>query len=496
MFMEKKARATAAQIRQRLGHPVVDADGHVIEFLPALVDCLKRVAGPKVSDRFWKAFLDTNARNWHQLTAVERRRGSVYRPAFWAGPAENTRDRATAMLPKLLDERMPELGIDYAVMFPTIGMLLPNIVDEEMRRASCRAENMMLAEMFQGCESRLTPAAIIPCHTPAEALEEMDFALGELGMKVPMIGSLVRRPIHSPGAGVGEPRPLDQAFWVDLLGMDSEYDYDPLWKRCMELRVPMNFHAPSQGVGLRRSPSNYMFNQTGHFADSGHAFAKALFFGGVTHRFPDLPMAFLECGAAWGAQLVLDLKERWEKRNAEAIRTLDPRRVDFPEMVRLFDRYGGPLLAGKMTGTGEAGRAEQPDVDEFAATGVRSLDDLYDRLLPNYYFGCEADDRLAGTAFDPRYTPPGRKLKAMFSSDIGHWDVAAMDRVVPEAFEMVEDGVMSAEDFRDFIYANPVRLLTSLNPDFFEGTAVAREVKALLHADAGTQAPPRARAGA
>ena len=62
-----------------------------------------------------------------------------------------------------------------------------------------------------------------------------------------------------------------------------------------------------------------MFNQTGHFGDSGHAYAKALFFGGVTYRFPDLPMAFLECGAAWGAQLVLDLKERWEKRNANAI---------------------------------------------------------------------------------------------------------------------------------------------------------------------------------
>ena len=303
--MNAQARLTAAQIRARLGHPVVDADGHIIEYLPALVDCLKKVAGPKVSERFWKAFVDTNARNWHQLTPEERRRGSVYRPAFWAAPAENTRDRATAMLPKLLAERMPELGIDYAVMFPTIGMLLPNIVDEEMRRASCRAENIMLAEMFKGCETQLTPAAIIPCHTPAEALEEMEFALGELGMRVPMIGAMVRRPILRPGESGETQRPLDQAFWVDLLALDSEYDYDPLWRDCMKRRVPITFHAPSQGIGLRRSTSNYMFNQTGHFADSGHAFAKALFFGGVTHRFPELPIGFLECGVAWGAQLIL-----------------------------------------------------------------------------------------------------------------------------------------------------------------------------------------------
>jgi predicted TIM-barrel fold metal-dependent hydrolase len=492
--MKAQSRLSAAQVRQRLGHPVVDADGHVIEYLPALVDCLKRVAGPKVSERFWSNFLDTNARNWHQLTPEQRRRGSVYRPAFWAGPAENTRDRATAMLPKLLEERLPELGMDYAVMFPTIGMLLPNIVDEEMRRASCRAENLMLAEMFKGCEARLTPAAIIPCHTPAEALEEMRFAFDELGMRVPMIGAMVRRPIRRPDANDEEPkRPLDQAFWVDLLGLDSEYDYDPLWRECMERRVPMTFHAPSQGVGLRRSTSNYMFNQTGHFADSGHAYAKALFFGGVTYRFPRLPMAFLECGAAWGAQLVLDLKERWEKRNAEAIKTLDPRRVNQAEMARYFERYGGSLLAGKLSPE-SGGRAEQPMVDEFAATGIRNLDDFYERLLPNYYYGCEADDRLAGVAFDPRYTPPGRPLKAMFSSDIGHWDVEDMERVVPEAWEMVEDGVMSEESFRDFMFTNPVRLLTSLDPEFFKGTAVESEVKALLASEGAQAAKPRRRA--
>ena len=113
--------------------------------------------------------------------------------------------------------------------------------------------------------------------------------------------------------------------------------------------------------------------------------------------------------------------------------------------------------------------------------------------MPNYYYGCEADDRLAGTAFDPRYTPPGRKLRAMFSSDIGHWDVPDMDRVLPEAFEMVEDGAMTEEDFRDFVFGNPVRLLSSLNPDFFEGTAVEAEVDAFLGSDgAATTARRRA----
>ena len=55
----------------------------------------------------------------------------------------------------------------------------------------------------------------------------------------------------------------------------------------MDLKVPVTAHAIGQGIGMRRSISNYMYNQTGHFADAGHAFAKALFFGGVTNRFPD-----------------------------------------------------------------------------------------------------------------------------------------------------------------------------------------------------------------
>ena len=49
---------------------------------------------------------------------------------------------------------------------------------------------------------------------------------------------------------------------------------------------------------------------------------------------------------------------------------------------------------------------------------------------------------------------------------------------------MVEEGVMTAEDFRDFMFGNPVRMLTSLNPDFFKGTNIESDVKAFLSADA------------
>lgn len=466
----------SARIRQKLGHPVIDADGHMIEVLPVMFDYLKQVGGPDMADRAWKTFQGGSIGSWYDMTPEQRRYHNALRPAFWAAPAANTLDRATAMLPKLMHERLPEMGIDYAVVYPTVGFLLPDIPDADIRRAACRAHNLMVTEIYRGLEDRLTPAAVIPCFTPEEAIEELDFALTELKLKVPMFANLVKRPIEAVtrhGAELGR-----YAFWVDTLALDSAYDYDPVWQRCMELRVPVTAHAVGQGIGFRRSISNYMYNHTGHFAAAGHAFAKALFFGGVTRRFPRLNFAFLEGGVAWGVAMLCDLKERWEKRGAHAIGDLDPARVDTTMLDDLMRRYGGERL-GKPLGK-SAGRARaETAVDDFAAAGIGSFEDFLDRLVPNFYYGCEADDRMNAVAFDTRLVPGGRKLNAVFSSDFGHWDVAEMADVLAEAYELVEDGLVSDEDFERFVFRNPVRLLAGMNPAFFEGTAVAGEVAKL-----------------
>ena len=38
------------------------------------------------------------------------------------------------------------------------------------------------------------------------------------------------------------------------------------------------------------------------------------------------------------------------------------------------------------------------------------------------------------------------------------------------------------DDFRDFVFANPARLWTSMNPNFFNGTVVESQVQKLLAA--------------
>jgi hypothetical protein len=78
-----------------------------------------------------------------------------------------------------------------------------------------------------------------------------------------------------------------------------------------------------------------------------------------------------------------------------------------------------------------------------------------------------------------RANPFGAQLNAIYSSDIGHFDVIDMRDPLPEAWELVEDGLITADNFRDFTFTNAVRLWGTQNPRFFEGTVVAKEAAVL-----------------
>jgi hypothetical protein len=55
---------------------------------------------------------------------------------------------------------------------------------------------------------------------------------------------------------------------------------------------------------------------------------------------------------------------------------------------------------------------------------------------------------------------------------VGHFDVVDMSLVLEEAYELVEDGLIDTGDLREFLFTNPLRLHTALNPDFFKGTVI------------------------
>jgi len=120
------------------------------------------------------------------------------------------------------------------------------------------------------------------------------------------------------------------------------------------------------------------------------------------------------------------------------------------------------------------------NLDDYTACKIERAEDVHDLFVDNFYFGCEADDPMNAWAFKRQGNPFGARLNALFGSDIGHFDVPNMADVVPEAYEFVEDGLISEDDFRDFMFANPVRFWGETSPNFFKGTAVEKEAAALL----------------
>ncbi len=472
-----------AKLRASLGHPVIDADGHWLEYGPVVSEAMRKIGGDAAvramrinGDRVGRAL---------RMTPAERRRENIAQEAFWGAPTKNTKDRATAMMPRLLYERLDEFGVDFAILFPTMGLGLPRVNDAEARIAACRAFNIYQAELFEPLKDRMTPAAVIPMHHPDEAIAELEHAVGELGLKAVMLNSMIDRPV----AQVAEERPdaADLAFWYDNIGLDSAYDYDPVWRKCEQLKVSPTFHRGSRGRAFRMSPSNFCYNHIGHFAAASEAVCKAIFLGGVTRRFPNLNFAFLEGGVGFACLLYADLIGHWQIRNREALDEVNPANLDTQALLSFAEQYAVPemtaaLRAGSGIGTRNDARTTGgiDDVDDYAACDIASVEDFKPLFVEPFYFGCEADDSNNAWAFNRDCNPGGAEIKTLFGSDIGHFDVQDMSQVVTEAYELVEDGRIDEGGFRRFVFENPVNFWGKTNPAFFDGTRVQAAAQSVL----------------
>ena len=106
--------------------------------------------------------------------------------------------------------------------------------------------------------------------------------------------------------------------------------------------------------------------------------------------------------------------------------------------------------------------------------------------MPKFYFGCEGDDRITALAFDRGKNAFGARLNAIYSSDLGHWDLPDMRDAAAEAWELAEHGLITDDDFRDLVFGNPVRAKAEVNPDFFKDTAVENAARELMEGAGGT----------
>jgi len=488
--MTQTVAMSASEVRHRLDHPVIDADGHFMELMPLVDDQilshLEAVGGTDLAERYRQGavrLLDT-----HSFQA-DRRDPAVLRewramPSWWGNPVSDPRERATAHLPALLYERLDELGVDLMLVYPswTLGFLMP--ADPSLRAPVCRAVNQHTAALFAPYAHRIRPAALIPMEDPREAEAEIDHAAGELGFRLVVLGGHATRAVGTSG----DPA----AYRLDVFGLDSAADYDPVWAACVRNKVAPVFHSSLQQNHPARSVSNYVYNHVGGIAHAHEALCKALVLGGVYRRFPSLRFGYLEGGVMWGASLLADLVGHWEKRGAHAIGELDPARLDVRAVMSLVQRYASDDIAERAEAIAtflgrQPGRPAQ--LDEFAAAGVTSADQLIEPFAERSFFGCEADDPLMPLAFDLHVAHRPVTLRPMLGTDVSHWDAPVMNEVLPEAYEAVEEGRLRPEQFRDFAFTNAVLLHGGMDPSFFDGTPCQEAAAAVLATTGGPGNP-------
>src|SRR5258705_3247758 len=211
-----------AEVRSSLKHPIIDADGHWIEYGPVFAERMRKVAGDKAADGFLAA--QRRLPDALNLSIADRKRPGIAMEGYWSRQSTNTRDRATAMMPRMLYDRLNELGIDFGVIYPTAGLSIPRIADDETRRAVIRGFNIVTAEYFAKLSDLLTPAAVIPMVTPDEGIAGLEVVTKQLGAKVGMFGGGVPRRV--PMANDLDPALGRFTATYENLGIDSDHDYD------------------------------------------------------------------------------------------------------------------------------------------------------------------------------------------------------------------------------------------------------------------------------
>jgi predicted TIM-barrel fold metal-dependent hydrolase len=213
------------------------------------------------------------------------------------------------MSPEPRVKLMDELGIDRALMWPTLASLL-----EERLRDDPNATHVVIHSLNQwmlehwtfNFEGRIFPTPVITLPIVEKAIEELDFVVSN-GARVVLI-----RP--APVPGFAGPRSM------------ALPEFDPFWEKVVEADLLVGMHASDSGY--QRYTNEWEGAREGEmlpFKD-GNAFGlivghqhrpifdtiASLIGHGLCTRFPQLKFAPVENGSAWVRPLLQDLAGAYE----------------------------------------------------------------------------------------------------------------------------------------------------------------------------------------
>jgi uncharacterized protein len=180
------------------------------------------------------------------------------------------------------------LGFDRQMVFSTFALDQFDHGDRDALRAGTRAHNRAMAAFCAG-DDRLVGVGYVPLVDPEVAIDAVDDAI-----------AFGNRALHLPSAP-----PVDLA--------PTHPDFDPMWARIAEAKVPVVFHLGGQGKLIKptfhkngRPVSDFLGGGENVRAKDVMAmhmapevFVSALIFDGLFDRHPDLMVGVIEQGGEW-----------------------------------------------------------------------------------------------------------------------------------------------------------------------------------------------------
>ena len=185
---------------------------------------------------------------------------------------------------------LDDAGIDMQVLVPSPSPYA-YAVEPELGLAMAQAFNNALARQIERHPGRFIGLAVVPMQDVVAAIEELDRAVGELGIHAPLLISNVN------GRNLS-----DHEFW-------------PFYKRVEELGVPLIIHAnrfETPGpAGLERLEHMHLDNALGFLFEGTLAITSLIMYG-VLDMYPRLKVGVLETGAGYMSYLMDRLQEVYE----------------------------------------------------------------------------------------------------------------------------------------------------------------------------------------
>ena len=371
--LTKRAARESRNGHWKHGFPVIDADSHVFEPAAIWEKYVERSYRPLAKSAFWYETGETgtptvilNGRTAKPMNVSKINRQAIWRPgmkpedvgALDPDIAHETNPGASDPKARLRD--MDALGVDQAILFPTLfAEYFPMIENPDVAAALARAYNQWIWDFSQKSPRRLVPVAVLP-------IQDVNLALAELRRAAKRgFRAVFLRPCF-----VGR-RPTDSSDSVGAARFLNHGYYDPLWREIEELGVVACIH-PSAGSANPEWSCEGSFVErvaaplrTGHnLAESvaptmdNAIFLTAICFYAHMERFPRLRFAMHHSGASW-VTLALEKAETylWLLSNFKDV-SLEPEHVFFahPALVtfdtwessvaRLPDTYGNVAAWG------------------------------------------------------------------------------------------------------------------------------------------------------